>query len=604
MSVTRRRNRSVNYNLPIRLIIILILIYFFIHLVLWSSCFLASLVAKDNNVGIPITERIPISFGFDLIQGTYKWPIAATMFLIIQLVISVGGISLLLIKYNKNKIKVKNEHDIASEHILSINKTDSISEHGAYMSAKRLNVYTDVPGLYIGRTVKDRQNIYGTWEDEQIDIWGPRTGKTTSRAIPNLIDAPGAALATSNKRDLLDSTRLARSLHGKIWVFDPQSVANEAATWFWNPLSYIKGVDQAVRLSAVLSQSTKEKDAKQDAYFDPAGENLLASLMLAASVEKAPMSVVYQWASDSNDTTPVNILRNAGYNLSADSVQGIINTPGEQRQGVYGVARKTIDWLTDKNIGKWIMRDGKYDTRNHFSTYDYARSCDTVYLLSYERQGSNAAPLVTAFTMALIEAVEEFALKSPGGRVPVPMVGILDEAANVCKWKSLPDLYSHFGSRGIVLITILQSWAQGLEVWGQNGIKKLWSAANIRVYGGGVSEGDFLGELEKMVGDYEDYSRAFTRQLGRGRGSGISYNMTDRVEKLFDVSDLASFPRGRALVIPSGMRPIMIETGPWWKNPRYENVVKKSLSMYNEHSEMLNLFNDKLDLYHSEHVKV
>lgn len=47
------------------------------------------------------------------------------------------------------------------------------------------------------------------------------------------------------------------------------------------------------------------------------------------------------------------------------------------------------------------------------------------------------------------------------GRLATPLLGILDEAANVCRWKALPDQYSHYGSRGI----ILQSWSQGVEVW-------------------------------------------------------------------------------------------------------------------------------------------
>ncbi|MEK8229329.1 TraG/TraD/VirD4 family protein [Oerskovia sp. M15] len=61
---------------------------------------------------------------------------------------------------------------------------------------------------------------------------------------------------------------------------------------------------------------------------------------------------------------------------------------------------------------------------------------------------------------------------------------MLDEAANVCRWRELPNLYSHYGSRGIVLDTVLQSWSQGVEVWGESGMKKLWSASNVKVYGG------------------------------------------------------------------------------------------------------------------------
>ena len=127
------------------------------------------------------------------------------------------------------------------------------------------------------------------------------------------------------------------------------------------------------------------------------------------------------------------------------------------------------------------------------------QSRDTLYSLSKEGKGT-AGPLVTALTAATVEAAEELATTQPGGRLAVPLLGVLDEAANVCCWHGLPDLYSHYGSRGIVLMTILQSWSQGVEVWGRDGMRKLWSAFNIAVYGGGVKEPEFLGEFSRMVG--------------------------------------------------------------------------------------------------------
>ncbi len=73
----------------------------------------------------------------------------------------------------------------------------------------------------------------------------------------------------------------------------------------------------------------------------------------------------------------------------------------------------------------------------------------------------------------------------------------------MCRWTDLPALYSHFGSRGIILMTILQAWSQGVDVWGESGMRKLWSAANIAVYGGGVKEREFLDTLATMIGDYD-----------------------------------------------------------------------------------------------------
>ena len=131
------------------------------------------------------------------------------------------------------------------------------------------------------------------------------------------------------------------------------------------------------------------------------------------------------------------------------------------------------------------------------------RGTGTLYSLSKEGKGS-AGALVAGLTVAVTDAAEELAKRSPGGRLPVPLVVVLDEAANVCRWPELPNLYSHYGSRGICLMTILQSWSQGVDVWGRDGMRKLWSAATIKLYGGGVSEVEFLEDLSQLIGDFDE----------------------------------------------------------------------------------------------------
>jgi len=146
------------------------------------------------------------------------------------------------------------------------------------------------------------------------------------------------------------------------------------------------------------------------------------------------------------------------------------------------------------------------------------------------------------------------------------MVGVMDEAANVCRWRELPNLYSHYGSRGIVLMTILQSWSQGVEVWGRDGMRKLWSASNIKVYG--VAQAEFLNELAQLVGEYR-YSN-MTRSRSK---QGTSYNHDDdRKERTLDVSDLAAFPRGRAIMFASGAPAALLETVPWMGGPLADGV--------------------------------
>jgi type IV secretory pathway TraG/TraD family ATPase VirD4 len=123
-------------------------------------------------------------------------------------------------------------------------------------------------------------------------------------------------------------------------------------------------------------------------------------------------------------------------------------------------------------------------------------------------------------------------------------------------------------------MTILQSWAQGQECWGDHGMEKLWSAANIRVYGGGASDSNFLERLSKLIGDYDIISSSVSYNKGE-RGTS---RQTQR-HNIMEVSDLASMPPGRAVVFPSGIPATMVKTVPWFTRPD-AGAVKASLAKY------------------------
>ncbi|MEW1812574.1 TraM recognition domain-containing protein [Pseudarthrobacter phenanthrenivorans] len=398
-------------------------------------------------------------------------------------------------------------------------------------------------------------------------IRGPRTGKTTSRAIPAILAAPGAALVTSNKRDIVDGTRGVRAADGPVWVFDPQSVALEGPDWWWNPLSYVTDEVKAARLADHFAAGSRGPDAKTDAYFDPAGQDLLAGLLLAAALDSRPITQVHTWLTRPADDEAVDILKAHGFTQTSNAVGGVINAPEKQRGGVYGTALQMASCLTNRQVARWVTPQGEKDERPQFDPAAFVRSKGTLYSLSKEGKGT-AGPIVTALTVATVEAAEELAVHSPGGQLATPMVGVLDEAANVCRWRELPNLYSHYGSRGIVLMTILQSWSQGVEVWGRDGMRKLWSASNIKVYGGGVAEAEFLNELAQLVGEYR-YSN-MTRSRSK-QGTSYSHD-DDRKERTLDVSDLAAFPRGRAIMFASGAPAALLETVPWMSGPQADAV--------------------------------
>jgi type IV secretory pathway TraG/TraD family ATPase VirD4 len=440
-----------------------------------------------------------------------------------------------------------------------------------------------VPGVLIGRAVSDGRELFGSFEDLHLDIWGPRQGKSTSRVIPAIMDAPGVVVATSNKRDVVDATRGHRaSLGGEVWVFDPQGLAEEECSWYWDPCSWVRGQDggpdaqvRAAELADHFAASVDNAD-KGDAFFEPEGLELLSGLILAAALDERPITDVFTWVTNSSsaEQRPVKILDEHGFDLAAAAVSEQYNTPEKQKGGIFATAKKMCSILKYQQIRSWVTPPQPGERgRREFDVTAFVRSTsDTLYLLSEEGKGSGG-PMVTALAAAVADAGKREGIRY-GGRMPIPMLIVLDEAANIVRWRDLPKQYSHFGSRGIVVMTILQSWAQGVRCWGPEGMGALWSAANIKVLGSGLDDAAFLRDRSDMVGGHHELVTSVSRGQ---RPDSATQSTSLTTEITLTTSELGAMPRGRALVFVAGHRPTLVRTVPWMERGD-EAVIRASIA--------------------------
>ncbi|MEV6073383.1 TraM recognition domain-containing protein [Nocardia sp. NPDC052001] len=428
----------------------------------------------------------------------------------------------------------------------------------------------DAPGVFIARTVVDGRDIYASYEDLHLDIWGPRTGKSTSRVIPAVLEAIGAVVATSNKRDVVDATRVVREALGDVHVFDPQGVAAEPCTWYWDPIAWVAGDDggagaqeRAAELAGHFA-SAGEAD-RRDAFFDPEGEDLLAGLFLACALAKRPITQAFEWVTKASEQEPVDILDANGFGLLAGALSDQYYAPDKQRGGVFSTAKKMASCLKYERIRPWVTPPAKGESpRRGFEVADFVTSRDTLFPLSKEGKGS-AGPLITALCAAVAAAGDTEGVRHPGGRLPVPLLIVLDEAANIVRWADLPKQYSHFGSRGMVVMTILQSWAQGVRCWGPEGMTALWSAANVKVLGAGLDDAAFLRDRSELIGPHYELVNSVSRSQGKERSRSVSTSRTSEIT--LHASDLASLPKGRVVVFTSGHRPTLGIAVPWFERP-------------------------------------
>ncbi|MFD3508416.1 TraM recognition domain-containing protein [Nocardia sp. NPDC058666] len=517
----------------------------------------------------------PIAVVADLARGKLQWPRASTV--IVLLVIAAVVAYFVIRKQLKKRAGAgRLSVDDKADYMGSGNAIAAITEAGVREKAADLGMKlgtNDSPGVPIGVNVADGAQLYGSYEDLHVDIWGPRQGKSSSRVIPAILTAIGPVLVTSNKRDVVDATRNVRENKGSsTFVFDPQGVADERPTWFWDPLKWVdarkEGCEmRAARLAGHFADSEVGTEG-EDVFFDPEAEDLLAGLFLAAALAGKPITQVWEWVTNYQDGEAIKLLRDAGHNFTASGMAMQYNADQRTRDGVFGTAKKMIRCLQLTNVHPWVTRGGD---RAEFDELEFIERNGTLYSLSLEGRGS-AAPLVSALTEAVIDVAMRKAVRCSGGRLPIPLLAVLDEAANVVRWKDLPKQYSHFGSRGIVVMTVLQSWAQGARCWGEAGMAALWSAANIKVLGSGVDDMGFLRDRSEAIGEYDAISQSVSQS-----GNSKSYSRSLSSSVTFTAQGLSTLPRGRAVVFTSGQPAVLVRTVPWWET-EYEPAVRASIA--------------------------
>jgi hypothetical protein len=427
--------------------------------------------------------------------------------------------------------------------------------------AKLGKVTADDTGNLIGDLEPRGPELRSSYEDVELDLMAPRAGKSTGIAVPRVLRARGSVLLTSNKADVYSVTRAERERVGRVWTFDPQSIAHTPRGLWWDMLAEAATIEGARRLAGHFVGAVNDDASRRD-FWISAAQNTLTALFHAAHRGGRPIGEVLAWLADPADRTPVDLLRDAGMTALADQLQGTVLGAVETRDGIYETSRQCVACLLDPAIAAWVTPDPALP---QFFPDRHVLSADTLYLLSKDGGGSAAGVIAAAADSVLRAGV--VAAERMGGRLEPPMTAVLDEAANVCRISDLPDLYSHFGSRGINIVTLLQSYRQGSRVWGEAGMDALWSAATIKLLGAGLDDADFVEKISRLVGEHDVSTVSWSRSRD-GRSRSTSY----RLERILPADRIRALPKGTALLLATGIRPALVRLRPWYAEPGADRI--------------------------------
>lgn len=493
-----------------------------------------------------------------VITGCYVLPAA------VLLVAATLGVKVWL-RFRSNPKGLADQRDLADLLPKKI-AAKAIDLRPSLKGTKPKDVEPDDRGVLLGTLNPGTSEVRSSWEDVLLAIMAPRSGKTSGLAIPAILRAPGPVLLTSNKaaRDAFTATLDARAEVGTVWTLDPQQIAHAPQTMWWDILADAHDLAGARRLAGHFVTASANESSAGD-FWSTAAANTLTALFLAAARDGRPITDVLAWLASPADRTPIDLLQDAGLDAVAAQLQGTVAGAVETRDGIFETARQYASCLLDPGIAAWVTPTKGLEKVREFKPESFATSKDTLFLLSKDGGGSASAIIAAAADAVMRAAVIQ--AERDGGRLDAPMLAILDEAANVCKIADLPDLYSHLGSRGVVPITILQSYRQGIRVWGEAGMDALWSAATIKLVGSGIDDADFADKLSRLVGDHD--VRAVSVSTSE---SGKSTSVSMRQERVLPAAAIRALPKGSALLLATGVRPALLDLKPWYREPDADRI--------------------------------
>jgi type IV secretory pathway TraG/TraD family ATPase VirD4 len=400
-------------------------------------------------------------------------------------------------------------------------------------------------------------------EDSLLLVGPPRSGKGLHLVIPLLLDAPGAAVATSTRPDTLAVTLRARRRVGPVAVFDPQHLAGHVEAGLrWSPIRGCQLPQTAmIRARALAAGTGLSRGVDQGDFWQGQTEAVLRGLLHAAALDGRSPRDLYRWSLD-----PVScgdaalVLDQPGAAPGwGEALRQAVDADPRTRDSIWLGVRQALSALADPRVLDAVTPSAG----EAFDPAAFLRDRGTLYLLGTATGAGAAAALVSALVEDMVETARRLAAASTGARLDPPLLLALDEIGNLAPLPSLPTLMSEGGGSGITTMAVLQSLAQARTRWGEHAALAMWDAAIVKLVLGGGSNARDLADLAALVGDRDDT----TDTVSRDRHGGRSTSTAVRRVPVMDTSRLRTLPFGTAVLLLRTARPIVLDLTPWTDRP-------------------------------------
>jgi type IV secretion system protein VirD4 len=492
----------------------------------------------------------------------------------VVLALAAGGVVLVWWRYGRNAARVvragertRRKHGMASTlDVIRYTSAAAVRRKAPHVRPSiaalghltRLRLATTQAGVRLCRV--GGITVWASTEDACLILGGPRKGKTGWLA-GRILDAPGAVVSTSTRKDLIDLTAEARGRVGPVYVYNPAGLGGVASTLAFDPLDGCADPQVATDTAVdMIPSSTGEGER-----WDIQARRVLAVLLHAAALAGPPVGVgiVGEWVADPDNPDYqreiLTALRGSPDLAHVEVAKQFLTTNTRTRSSITSSIMPALGWLTCPPAVA-ALRAG--DGRVQLNITDLVINRGSVYLLG--RHEAHTAGLLAALTGRIVRQARHLAAYQPGGRLDPPLTLALDEAARISPIP-LPDISGDAGGSGITLLAVFQSRADIVDRWGASGATRLVTNCGMRILFGGAADPDELRGWSELADQREEKSRNYDAG-GNSTGHGT------RKTAVLPTSLLANPGPGRVIVFHRDIPPIIGKVVMAWRRPDVRNT--------------------------------
>ncbi|MCE3552409.1 TraM recognition domain-containing protein [Pseudonocardia sp. RS11V-5] len=399
------------------------------------------------------------------------------------------------------------------------------------------------------------QWVWSSVEDVVVTVGGPRSGKSGWLG-GQIIDAPGAVLATSTRLDLRELCTPYRERKGPVVTFNPSGLGGVPSSITFDPLTGCEDpVAAAERAADLLSAVTSRGNGGDREYWELQGRRVLEALLHAAALGHRSMREVLDWTAspEAAHKEVTGLLRRSPEPAFRVSFEQFVGTNDRTRTSITSTIMPALGWLTSA-AAREAAGLGPEGPRP-FDVAELLTTRGTVFLLGGEE--SHAAPLVTALTGYVAREARRIAATKPGGRLDPGLRLALDEAALICP-VPLEAWTADMGGRGVTILIVVQSRAQLLARYGEHGAATILNNAGAVMVFGGTRDREDLQFWSTLTGERDEPADTLDP---RGR----TVARTTRKTPVLAPAQIANLPTGKVLVIRRGIAPVVGRAQMAWR---------------------------------------